>query len=50
MKELSCRGEHTYLYAMMLLNTLAQNNPKGYIAKRIMQEIEIAARKKYISI
>jgi len=44
--ELSCRGEHTYLYAQMLLNTLAQNSTKGYIAKRIMQEVEIAAREK----
>jgi hypothetical protein len=30
----------------MLLNTLANDNPKGYVARRISQEIEVYAREK----
>jgi hypothetical protein len=32
----------------MLLNCLANNNPKGHIAKRISQDIEVAARERFI--
>ena len=53
-KALACRGEHTYLYAQMLLNTLYNNNKDDsfvegtFIAKRIANSIELAAREKYI--
>lgn len=49
---LACRGEHTYLYAQMMLNSLYNEEKKtciesgSFIAKRILQEIELAAREK----
>ena len=52
-KDLACRGEHTYLYSQMLLNSLYNRNKNEciesgtFIAKRISEEIELAAREKY---
>lgn len=49
---LSLRGEHTYLYSQMLLNSLYEKDKNNaiesgsFIAKRISQEIELAAREK----
>lgn len=49
---LSCRGEHTYLYSQMLLNSLYDKDKNNciesgsFISKRISQEIELAAREK----
>ena len=50
---LSCRGEHTYLYSQMLLNSLYDKDKNNciesgsFISKRISQEIELAAREKF---
>ncbi len=49
---MACRGEHTYLYTQMLLNSLYEKNKQNclengvFIAKRLSQEIERAAREK----
>ena len=51
-KALAFRSEHTYLYAQMLLNTLYNKNKDDsfiegtFIAKRLSQSIELAAREK----
>ncbi|CAF1011756.1 unnamed protein product [Brachionus calyciflorus] len=53
---LTCRGEHTYLYSQMLLNSIFNRNKllcneNGcFIAKRISQEIDLAAKEKNYNI
>ena len=51
-KDLAMRSEQTYVYSQMLLNSLYDKNRHGdsedgfFIAKRVSQEIELAAREK----
>lgn len=40
-----CHGQHTYVYAQVLLSVLAHENKGGHIIKRLQEEIQKEARR-----
>lgn len=42
-----CHGEHTYLYSMLMMHTLSQENKGGSNVKRLFQEVHRSATESY---
>lgn len=43
-----CHGEHTYLFAQAMMSILAQEEQGGSAVRRIGQEVQKSAHKRYL--